>query len=209
MPAHVLHGPHAHPVTPEVLGARRHAGVLEFEAGTEGPSGAGQDHHPTVVVGGHLVEGGVEVGDQGEGQRIEPGRIVQGDQPGRGGGPGRGVTRAMPPASPNRTAGATRLPDWAIIVGCRWNRSAPSSPTAEPTRPSAWSGHLLVAAPGWTIPTSPAGWCWSSTTGTTGPSGWSSTGPAGWRWASCCPSGRSWPPRRPSCSPVVRWPATP
>ena len=53
--------------------------MLELEARAEGPAGAGQDHDPAVVVGGHLGDGGVEVRHQGEGHRVEPGRVVEGD----------------------------------------------------------------------------------------------------------------------------------
>ena len=55
--AHVLHGPHAHAVATEVLGARGEPGVLELEPRAEGPAGTGQDDHPAAVVGGHLARG--------------------------------------------------------------------------------------------------------------------------------------------------------
>jgi hypothetical protein len=40
-------------------------------------------------------------------------------------------------ASPTRASGATHRPDWAIIVECRWIRSARSSLTGASLRPTA------------------------------------------------------------------------
>ena len=113
--AHELHGPHAHPVAAEVLGARRQPGVLELEARAEGPAGAGEDHHPAAVVGGHLVEGGVQVRHQGEGHGVEPGRVVEGHHPDVGARPSR--WRRVPWAQPHRRRRPAPLAGsgWAII----------------------------------------------------------------------------------------------
>ena len=208
-PAHVLHGPHAHPVAAHVLGPRGHPGVLQLEAGAEGPAGAGEDDHPAAVVGGHLVQGVVEVRHQGEGERVEPGRIVERHRPGRG--RSRIRRRRVPWPQPHRTGPpapliapvgpSSRGADGSVqpVRALRRRRPtrtadrAPAGGQPPPGRPQL----------------QPTGDPGPRPRGPRGPRCGASTAPGGWRSGSCCRSGTRWPPRPPSCSPGARWPATP
>ena len=82
--AHVLHGPHAHPVAAEVLGAGGSPACSSSRPEQKARPAPVSTTTRQPLSARHVGEGGVQVGHQGERHRVEPGGIVEGDRPRRG-----------------------------------------------------------------------------------------------------------------------------
>ena len=187
--AHVGHGPQPEPVATQAVGPRRQTGVLELQPRAEGPPGAGEDHHPAVVVGGDLVEGGVELGHQGEGEGVEAFRVVQGHPTDLGGDGVGGDERHGDSLTDRRPCATVAV---ALAVGHDAEVRSESENAFDPyggaPEPEVLTAHLLVATPRLEpTRTSPAGRCWCSTMATTGRSAWCSTLPAASRCVEVLP----------------------
>ena len=113
----------------------------------------------------------------------------------------------MGPASPNRRHWRHSGHRLSHHRGVPIDPFSAFEPYGGAVPPSSWPDTCWWPRPAWPTPTSRAGWCWSSTTATPAPSGWSSTGPAGCAVGELLPQWQEWataPGRA-----VHRWPGGP